>query len=1016
MRLGKGLKWLVRTLGALGGTLALILTTTATAAVACANANTAGPPTLTHGVQPMYVRGNITKCPQGTTTFVNTSESRDHDHGDRDSGHSSDRDRNGGTIFQVTVSRDQKFLSFITNSPSFTVYVKGGPAFNIYDYTGSATHPVFPSDSGLHAPLNGGGRLPDIGHYLACGQPPPKASPTLTTNPSTTGSDGSVVLNDTGILSDGASPTGSITFNLFDPSHSDCSGTPAFTQTLTVSGNGSYTTTNAKPASTSGTWSWTVSYTGDDNNNGASSTCSQEKVLVGGATPSLTTTPSAGGTVDKVVLDDTATLSGGASPTGSITFNLFDPSHSDCSGTPAFTQTLTVSGNGSYSTTNPTPADNVGTWSWTASYSGDTNNNAASSACGQETVSVKAAPSLTTTPSAGGTIGIVVLKDTAMISGGSQPGGTIIFNLYDPQHASCSGTPAFTDTVAVADASAATTDPNPPNAPGTWRWTATYSGDANNNSASTTCGDETVSVAMAAPSLNTTPSAGGSAGTVVLNDTGTVSGGFQPSGTIIFNLYDPQHADCSGTPAFSQTFTVSANGSFTTTNATPASMAGTWSWTASYSGDTNNNAASSGCTQETVKVGSCTSVVALSTLVSGTNVVSYVARGSWERQGASLQPGIAVVNVEGSSITNSVVPTGTDVINSCASNSVTGQTVCTANNNHVYVLRGTGLDPSVLNQPLIDGGSGQILFSGGSATTTGVAIDPTDNKALLALSVGSVNGVGVGGFQFLDLATNTFETPFAAQTPNGKISEAPLLDSVHNLILSATEAENVPNFEAINVATTATPQFFEHEVHSSAGEMDSTAADCSTGITFAPMEFTDPSSVEIADISNPGTLPNAVFTPGTPGSWTAPEQVQTLTGSSLSSGASASAVAQGTHTGVISGEVGGDALTALALPTTSGAGAVPAFSNWISCKIGNDPSGIEFAMGSDPHTLAAYQSPSGGDAIALLVNSDATEMVRVDLTKMLNLSNPVSPHVCASGTLDPGTESFIPLPPPVSST
>ena len=36
------------------------------------------------------------------------------------------------------------------------------------------------------------------------------------------------------------------------------------------------------------------------------------------------------------------------------------------------------------------------------------------------------------------------------------------------------------------------------------------------------------------------------------------------------------------------------------------------------------------------------------------------------------------------------------------------------------------------------------------------------------------------------------------------------------------------------------------------------------------------------------------------------------------------------------------------------------------------------------HTLAAYQSPNGGDAIALLVNEGPTEMVRVDLTPMLN--------------------------------
>ena len=74
-------------------------------------------------------------------------------------------------------------------------------------------------------------------------------------------------------------------------------------------------------------------------------------------------------------------------------------------------------------------------------------------------------------------------------------------------------------------------------------------------------------------------------------------------------------------------------------------------------------------------------------------------------------------------------------------------------------------------------------------------------------------------------------------------------------------------------------------------------------------------------------------------------------------------MAQGTRIGVVAGEFGGDGLTALALPTTSGAGAKPSVSNWVSCEAGND-----FSMGDDPHTLAAYQSPNGGDAIALMVN------------------------------------------------
>jgi microcystin-dependent protein len=139
--------------------------------------------------------------------------------------------------------------------------------------------------------------------------------------------------------------------------------------------------------------------------------------------------------------------------------------------------------------------------------------------------------------------------------------------------------------------------------------------------------------------------------------------------------------------------------------------------------------------------------------------------------------------------------------------------------------------------------------------------------------------------------------------------------------------------------------------------------------------------------------------------------VQTLTGSNLSAGASTSAVAQGTHTGVISGEFGGDGLTALALPTMSGTGAVPAIGNWVTCETGQDPSGNAFSMGDDPHTLAAYQSPNGGHAIALLANEGATEIVKVDLTDMLNPAIvPATGNVCNASTLPPGAVTFITLP------
>ena len=97
------------------------------------------------------------------------------------------------------------------------------------------------------------------------------------------------------------------------------------------------------------------------------------------------------------MLKDSATLTGGLAPTGTITFDLYAPDGV----TVVDTEVVTVSGNGTYTTptgyTLPTTSSVAGTYQWVASYSGDTNNNPASSTLGEEPVQVHAAnPSLGT--------------------------------------------------------------------------------------------------------------------------------------------------------------------------------------------------------------------------------------------------------------------------------------------------------------------------------------------------------------------------------------------------------------------------------------------------------------------------------------------------------------------------------------------------------------------------------------------------------------------------------------------
>jgi hypothetical protein len=79
-------------------------------------------------------------------------------------------------------------------------------------------------------------------------------------------------------------------------------------------------------------------------------------------------------------INDTATLSGGAAPTGTITFTLYGPDDATCTGVPVFTSAVPVTGNGVYSSASFTPVT-AGTYRWIANYGGDANNAATANAC-----------------------------------------------------------------------------------------------------------------------------------------------------------------------------------------------------------------------------------------------------------------------------------------------------------------------------------------------------------------------------------------------------------------------------------------------------------------------------------------------------------------------------------------------------------------------------------------------------------------------------------------------------------
>jgi hypothetical protein len=201
---------------------------------------------------------------------------------------------------------------------------------------------------------------------------------------------------------DGITPAkGSITFKLFAPGDTGCTGTPVATSVVAVSGDGMYkastgTITGTLTPTTPGTYQWTASYSGDPPNTlGVTEGC-------GGTNEAslLIQLPTSISTAQSFDPHDSATITApsGAGPlSGTVDFQLFVNTTSSCTtGLPAFdsgpitinggptglSQTVSVDSNQLYNTTGTT-------FNWLVTYtSGNPGQKSVTSSCTNESSSL----------------------------------------------------------------------------------------------------------------------------------------------------------------------------------------------------------------------------------------------------------------------------------------------------------------------------------------------------------------------------------------------------------------------------------------------------------------------------------------------------------------------------------------------------------------------------------------------------------------------------------------------------
>jgi hypothetical protein len=425
-----------------------------------------------------------------------------------------------------------------------------------------------------------------------------------------------------------------------------------------------------------------------------------------------------------------------------------------------------------------------------------------------------------------------------------------------------------------------------------------------------------------------------------------------------------QNADRAGTPENFRSFVIGG-----------ARGGGASNYTGSYSG----TGTCGGGVPPAIK--SCLPSSSLSALVQGANVSAYVPLGSWTQ----LTTGVKHVAVAGAAFATVTIPTAA-AVNSCSSNSVTGQTVCVSNGTDVYIIPTPAA--TAVGTTVTDLATNFQGFSGGSCKTCGVAIDSTLGASGTAVLEIGTAALGVGAMEVLDLCT--LSTAASTVVPLGMdTSENISLDPIRHLVLSPNEFASV--YQIYNYGTT--PGLFNHPVVP-LGILDAAASDCTTGIALSTEEGSN--KLYVADYTQ------ATFTAGAPGTWTPPataEATQVFPEfSTLAAGTSGIAVAPGTHLAIVAGEFGGADFGVIQLPATSGVAFPPAGSpgcgvgstncpigDWVRFTMPALPSGGVWSNGLDPHTVTAYTL--GTTAFGLSTNNARTFLANIDLACMLSAAS-----------------------------
>jgi large repetitive protein len=421
------------------------------------------------------------------------------------------------------------------------------------------------------------------------------------------------------------------------------------TQALNPTGNATFTAISSLPV---GTYTATVSYTGDNNFGGSKASLTQ---IVGQASTSIATVgsslnPSVYGQAVTFSTTVTANSPGAGTPTGTVTF--LD------NGTPIGTGKLNPAGQASFTIAASNPLA-VGNHTITASYGGDANFTASATATAfAETVNqdttTTAAVTSSVNPTVFGQATTLATTVTANGPGSGTPTGAVTFL--------SNGVAIGTATLSNGAASLAVTTGLPA---GTDSITAAYSGDNNFSSSTSNAVKQTVNQDASTTSLAASPNPSSYLGAVTFTAsvTANLPGSGTPTGSVTFVVDGTAQSP------------VNLNASGQATLSLSALSIGAHTISVTYSGDSNFLASGPAAVTQIVKDTTTIANVSLSPgssvfgqAVTFTTSVTANAPGTGTPTGTvtflvnNVAVGTATLNGGTASFTTTALPTGSQTI------------------------------------------------------------------------------------------------------------------------------------------------------------------------------------------------------------------------------------------------------------------------------------------------------------------------------------------------------------------